>query len=86
MVAAVPDFARDLFFPRDVNRERYLSLRFMGFYILDPDTGAVVGQFPHLFPASIAIGYALDGLSGARMTVGFWAALGLLPCTFSGRG
>ncbi len=36
----------------------------MGFFVLDPDTGAVVSQFPHLFPVSIAIGYGLDGLSG----------------------
>ena len=35
-----------------------------------PTTGAVVGQFPHLFPASIAIGYGLDGLTGARRAVG----------------
>ena len=41
-------------------------LRFMGFFIQDPDTGTVVGQFPHVFPASIAIGYGIDGLTGAR--------------------
>ena len=38
----------------------------MGFFIMDPDQGRVLGQFPHLFPASIAIGYGLDGLTGAR--------------------
>ena len=62
----MPAFARDLFFPSDANRARFVGPRFMGFYVLDPDAGAVVGQFPHVFPASIAIGYGLDGLTGAR--------------------
>ena len=56
----------------------------MGFWLLDAREGRVVGQFPHLFPASIAIGYGLFGLSGARMTVGVWAALGLLAVYFAG--
>src|SRR4029079_13822339 len=59
-------------------------LRFMGFYVLDPDAGAVVGQFPHVYPASIAIGYALEGLTGARATVGFWAVFGILSVYFLG--
>ena len=40
----------------------------MGFFIQEPEQGHVIGQFPHLFPASIAIGYGLDGLTGARRT------------------
>ncbi len=83
LVAAVPPFARDLFFPSH-GRPDYYSLRFMGFFIENPDTGAVVGQFPHLFPASIAIGYGVDGLTGARRTVGVWAILGLLAVYFAG--
>lgn len=82
VVAAVPPFARDLFFP-SYGRDDYYSLRFMGFFIIDPGTGSVVGQFPHLFPASIAIGYGIDGLSGARRTVGVWAILGLLAVYFA---
>jgi len=88
-IAAVPAFARDLFFPRyrDLEGEQrsdYYSVRFMGFFILDPDSGAVVGQFPHLFPASIALGYGLHGLTGARMTTGVWAMLGLVAVYFAG--
>jgi hypothetical protein len=56
----------------------------MGFFIRNPDTGAVIGQFPHLFPASIAIGYGLDGLTGARQAVGVWAILGVLAVYFAG--
>jgi len=84
VVAAVPAFARDLFFPSDKNRTRYTAPRFMGFFILDPDTGAVVSQFPHVYPASIAIGYALDGLTGARRVFVFWGVLGLLSVYFAG--
>ena len=84
VVASVPPFARDLFFP-SYQRHDYYSLRFMGFYLKDPDTGEVVGQFPHLFPASIAIGYGLDGLTGARRAVGVWALLGVLAVFFAGR-
>jgi hypothetical protein len=84
VVASVPAFARDLFFP-SYQRPDYYSLRFMGFFLLNPDTGAVVGQFPHLFPASVAIGYGLDGLTGARRAVCYWAILGVLAVYFAGR-
>ena len=33
----------------------------MGFYLLDADEGSVVGQFPHLYPVWIAIGYGVNG-------------------------
>jgi hypothetical protein len=89
VVAAVPGFARDLFLPRHLAfdgtpRTDYYSLRFMGFFIRNPDTGAVVGQFPHLFPASIAIGYGIDGLTGARRATGVWALLGIMAVYFAG--
>lgn len=83
VVASVPPFARDLFFPSH-QRAEYYSIRFMGFFIRDPGAGEVVGQFPHLFPASIAIGYGVDGLSGARRTVGVWAMLGVIAVYFAG--
>ena len=89
VVATVPAFARDLFFPRHMYgqgqpRTDYYGIRFMGFPLQDPDTGVTVGQFPHLFPASIAIGYGLDGLSGARRVTPFWAILGVLAVYFAG--
>lgn len=84
VIRSIPPFARDLFIPPDRNLTHYLALRFMGFYVLDPDSGAVIGQFPHLFPASIAIGYGIRGLTGARQTVGVWAILGLLGVYFMG--
>ena len=56
----------------------------MGFRLMDPEAGVTVGQFPHLFPASIAVGYGLDGLSGARHATPFWAILGVLAVYFAG--
>jgi hypothetical protein len=84
VVAAVPPDARALFFPPDTNRTYYLSGRFMGFYIRDPDSGAVVSQFQHLFPAAVAIGYGVDGLTGARRAIGVCAILGILSVYFMG--
>ena len=50
----------------------------MGFYVIDPAAGTILGQFPHFLPASIAIGYGLDGLTGVRRVTHFWALLGLV--------
>jgi hypothetical protein len=83
IVAAVPRESRDLFFPSHEN-PAYYGLRFMGFHILDPDRGTVLGQFPHLFPASIAIGYGINGLSGARQTIALWGILGVIAVYFAG--
>ena len=77
IVAAVPAPLRDLFFPSHGQAE-YYSIRFMGFPIQDPETGYVIGQFPHLFPAALAIGYGIDGLTGVRRTTPFLATLGVL--------
>jgi hypothetical protein len=82
VVASVPPSARSLFFPSG-ERSLYPPLRFMGFWITNAGTGAVVGQFPHLFPASIAIGHGLAGLTGARATVGVWAILGIVAVYFA---
>jgi hypothetical protein len=79
--AAVPANVRDLFFPRYVNQP-YYSPRFMGFFLLDPVSGAVVDQFPHLYPVAIAIGYDLYGLTGARYTTMAFALLGVLGVYF----
>src|SRR5262245_44715315 len=63
VVADVPEPARDLFF-RSHGREEYYGLRFMGIFITNPATGDVMPGFPHLFPASVTIGYGLAGVRG----------------------
>lgn len=87
VVATLPTFARGLFFPQHVlpdgtPRRDYYGVRFMGFFVKDPDSGAVIGQFPHLFPASIALGYGINGLSGALRAVTAWGILGILAVYF----
>ena len=82
-VAAIPAPVRTLFFNAHGNKE-YFDNRFMGFYLQDPETGAVVGQFPHLYPASIALAYDIGGIRGALGTVGFWAVLGVVAVYFVG--
>ncbi len=89
VIASLPNFARELFIPQYFDpegkpRTDYYSSRFMGFFVKDPESGSVVGQFPHLLPASIAIGYGLNGLSGALHTLSAWAVLGVLAVYFLG--
>jgi len=83
VVSSLPAGVRDLFFPSHHSSD-YYSLRFMGFFVVDPDRGTVVGQFPHLYPALIAIGYGIDGLRGALATTPTAALLGLLAVYFAG--
>jgi hypothetical protein len=83
VVAAVPAEARELFF-RWHQREEYYGIRFMGVNVMDPATGAVMPGFPHVFPASIALGYGVAGLRGATNTVAVWAVLGALAVFFAG--
>jgi hypothetical protein len=83
VIATVPPAFRDLFFPSHQNPS-YYGLRFMGFFVMDPEKGDVLGQFPHLFPASLALGYGVNGLTGARWTTIAWATLGVLAVYFTG--
>ena len=80
-VASLPADARPLFFPQ-YRHQPYYSPRFMGFFLLDPDRGTVIDQFPHLYAVSIAIGYGVNGLTGARYTCLATAVLGVLALYF----
>lgn len=82
VVASVPAPLRHLFFP---DAPGFFSTRFMGFFILDAAHGAVVGLFPHLYPVWVAIGYGLNGLTGARAALGTAAILGVLATFFAAR-
>ena len=86
VVASVPAASRDLFFPSHA-AGNYYGLRFMGFFIQDPADGRVIGQFPHFYPASIAIGYGVNGLSGrARRRSARGRSWDSLPSISSARG
>ncbi len=84
VVAAVPPAARDLFFPAH-DSASYYSMRFMGFHLRNPETGTVSGQFPQGYPMWTAIAYGIDGLSGARRVISWWAILGVLATYFAAR-
>jgi hypothetical protein len=80
-VASLPPEARPLFFPQYLGQP-YYSPRFMGFFVLDPDRGTVINQFPHLYSVSIAIGYGVNGLTGARYASLAAAIFGVLALYF----
>ena len=82
LIASLPAASRDLFILRRES-DAYYGLRFMGYFVTNPDTGRIVGQFPHLYPIWIAIGYGVDGLTGARQTIGVWESWACWPCTSS---
>lgn len=82
IATAVPASTRDLFFPSYSNPNFY-SIRFMGFHLRDPDTGVVTGQFPQGYPVWIAIAYGLDGVTGTRRVIAWWAILGVLTIYFA---
>ena len=84
VAASVPAATRDLFFP-SVQRPSYYSVRFMGFHLRDPEAGTVTGQFPQGYPVWIAIAYGLDGVTGTRRVIAWWAILGVLTVYFAGR-
>ena len=83
LVASVPERFRNLFFPVGFEGYGYRT-RFLGFFILDADRGVVGGRFPQFYPASLAIGYGIDGLRGVRLANGVWAILGVLAVYLAG--
>jgi hypothetical protein len=83
VIAEVPAEFRDLVLPSH-QIPSYYGSRFMGFYVLDPQAGTILGQFPHFLPASFAIGYGLNGLTGVRYTTIAWTLLGLVAVYLCG--
>jgi hypothetical protein len=83
LMASIPAELTSLFFRPATEREPY-PMRFMGFFLNDPGDGRVFAQFPHWFPASIAIGYDAAGLTGARGVAGIWAVIGIVAVYFAG--
>jgi Dolichyl-phosphate-mannose-protein mannosyltransferase len=82
LVSDLPEAGKQLFFPRGLD-PNYEASRFMGLFVLSVRDGTVVGQFPHFYPASIAVAYGIDGLTGGLRVVGLWAILGVLAVYFA---
>ena len=83
LIASIPDHLLPLV-ARESRLESAYGNRFMGFYLIDPAEGRVMGQFPHLYPVWIAIAYGVHGLTGARYVVTLLAVLGVLAVYFAG--
>ena len=83
VVRTLPAVYRDLYFPRTTERT-YYSNRFMGYFLLDPAAGVSVGQFPHGYPVLVALGYSVNGLTGARAISGLCGALGIVALYMAG--
>jgi hypothetical protein len=68
-------------------RETYghWSARFLGWYLMDPDTGRVVPQGLPLYPAAIAIGYLLGGVHVAVRVTTILAIAAVIGLFFLGR-
>src|SRR5215203_1311181 len=84
VAAAVPAATRDLFFPSYLD-PNYYSVRFMGFHLRDPVAGTVTGQFPQGYPIWVALAYGIDGITGTRRVIAWWAVLGILTVYFAAR-
>ena len=83
LIETLPPEFRRLFILERADTSHY-GTRFMSFFVTDPDAARVVGQFPHLFPAWVAVGYGVNGLSGARQVIGVLAILGVVAVYFCG--
>ncbi len=49
------------------------------------ETGTVTGQFPQGYPIWIAIAYGLDGVTGTRRVIAWWAILGVSAVYFAAK-
>src|SRR5207248_2832236 len=74
--AVLPPAARLALFRQPFNGWTYAS-RLVGFYLADPAGGRVIPHGMHLFPAAMAIGYALAGLRAALLVPALLATIGI---------
>lgn len=59
--------------------------RFLGWYLMDPDTGRVVPQGLPLYPTAIAVGYLIGGVQAAVSTTTLLAVVAVVGLFFLGR-
>jgi hypothetical protein len=85
VVRAIPPEDLELFFRHPDRPEAFSWTRFMGFDLERPQTGRVLPQFFHLFPAFGAYLFAAMGTKGALATPAVFGVLGTLGLYFAAR-
>jgi hypothetical protein len=81
-VLSIPREDVEVFF-RNADREAFSFSRFMGFFLERPESGRVVPQFFHLFPAFGAYLFQAMGVKGALATPPLLGILGTLAVYFA---
>ncbi len=85
IVTTIPEEHRTFFLGPDLRETRgHWSSRFLGWYLMEMDTGRVVPQGLPLYPATIAIGYLAGDTSGALRTTSVLAIATVLAVFFLG--
>ena len=86
LVTSIPEAHRQAFLGGD-RRERlgHWGPFYLGWYLMDPDTGRVVPQGLPLYPSAIALGYLHAGVQGAIRVTTILAIGALLGLFFLGR-
>lgn len=86
LVTSIPEAHREAFIGPDV-RERYghWGSFYLGWYLMDPETGRVVPQGLPLYPSAIALAYLLAGIQGVVRVTTLLAIAAVLALFFLGR-
>ena len=86
LVTSIPEAHRRAFIGSD-QRESWghWGTFYLGWYLMDPETGRVVPQGLPLYPSAIALAYLLAGIQGAVRVTTLLAIAGVLALFFLGR-
>ncbi len=86
LVTSIPERHRETFIGRDYRESHgHWGSFYLGWYLMDPDTGRVVPQGSPLYPSAIALAYMLAGIQGAIRVTTLMAIGSLLAVFFLGR-
>ncbi len=85
IVRTIPEQQRTILLGPDL-RERlgHWSSRFLGWYLMDPESARVVPQGLPLYPVAIAVGYMVAGVEGAVRVTPILAVAAVLALFFLG--
>lgn len=86
VVRSIGEEHREAFLGGDLRETHgHWGARFLGWYLMDPDTGRVVPQGLPLYPSAIAVGYLLGGVHMALRVTTILAIAAIVALFFLGR-